>query len=342
MRAALLQEVGKVVMSEAEKPRPGPEEILLRIQATAICGSDVGVWKGKTKTRFPVIPGHETAGIVEEAGSDVQRFKAGDRVVLIPHIFCGRCEYCEQGLTSLCLNGGLMGREVPGCFAEYVTANEARAFKFSDQISFAEATNIVNLATVLTGHSKLPSLLGRSVAIIGQGAAGLLHTQVAKAAGAWPLIALDVLPWKLELGAEMGADHCINSGQRDAIEAVKELTDGHGAEVVIESVGIGSTIAQAYQMVAPGGLILQFGIGPSRVDGIDAQAYYFKNLSVLGTRSGEAEGFRIGIRLVESGKVDLKPFVTHRFPLEKLQEGFELADSGADGILRVVIDIGEG
>jgi len=149
--------------------------------------------------------------------------------------------------------------------------------------------------------------------------------------------------WKLEMAQKLGADEIVPAGEGDPVARVKELTSGLGADVVIETAGTNQTMIQAYEMVRPGGAILQFGIGPTEVGGIPAQSYYFKDITVIGSRAGLAEDFDRAIALVASGQIDLEPIVTHHFPLDDIQKGFEFIESGGDGgTLRGVIQIGEG
>ena len=343
MKAALLEAPHKMTVGAQPDPEMGAGEVIVEVATSAICGTDVSIWAGKMPANIPVIPGHECTGTVARLGEGVTRLKAGDRVVLDPVTACGVCHYCLRGLTNLCLSGGLRGREVPGTFAELVAVKETEAYKIPDNVGFAAATNFVGLYTVVYSQRKAPHIPGGSVAVLGQGSSGLLHTQLAKASGAAQVIAVTRSKWKLEIAQKLGADEIIPAGEADPVARVKELTGGLGADVVIETAGTNQTMIQAYEMVRPGGTILQFGIGPAAVDGIPAQAFYFKDISVIGSRAGLAEDFDRAIALVASGQIDLEPIVTHHFPLDDIQSSFEFIESGGDGgTLRGVIRIGEG
>ena len=171
---------------------------------------------------------------------------------------------------------------------------ETEAFAFPEDVSFAAATNFVGLYTVVYSQRKAPYIAGSRVAVLGQGSSGLLHTQLAKVSGAASVIAVTRSKWKLEVARQMGADEIVPAGEVDPVEAVRELTDGLGADIVIETAGAAQTMVQAYEMVRPGGVILQFGIGPAQVDGVPGQAYYFKDLTVIGSRAGPSGRFRTG------------------------------------------------
>ena len=252
MKAALLEKIR--AMSVGDQPDPGlpADHVLVRVATSAICGTDVSIWAGKMPARIPLIPGHECTGTVEQVGESVTRLKIGDRVVLNPLSSCGSCFYCVRGLTNICLNGGLRGREVPGTFAEYIAVRETEAFAFPENVSFAAATNFVGLYTVVYSQRKAPYIAGSRVAVLGQGSSGLLHTQLAKVSGAASVIAVTRSKWKLEVARRMGADEIVPAGEVNPVEAVLELTDGLGADIVIETAGAAETMVQAYEMVRPG------------------------------------------------------------------------------------------
>ena len=154
------------------------------------------------------------------------------------------------------------------------------------------------------------------------------------------MIAITRSQWKLEVAKKLGADEIIPAGEVDPVKSVLELTNGLGADVVIETAGVEETMLQAYEMVRPGGAILQFGIGPEKIKNIPGQSFYFKDITVIGSRAGLPEDFERSIKLVSSGKIDLEPLVTHHFPLEEIQKGFEFIDDGGDGgTLRAVIQV---
>ena len=217
MKAALLEAPHKMTVGAQPDPEMGPGEVLVEVAASAICGTDVSIWAGKMPANIPLIPGHECTGTVAALGAGAARLKKGDRVVLNPVTACGVCHYCLRGLTNLCLNGGLRGREVPGTFAELIAVKETEAYKIPDSVSFAAATNFVGLYTVVYSQRKAPRIPGGSVAVIGQGSSGLLHTQLAKVSGAASVIAITRSKWKLEMALKMGADEIVPAGETDPL-----------------------------------------------------------------------------------------------------------------------------
>ncbi len=339
MKAAILKEFKKLVIEERPMPEPGPREILYRVRSMGICGTDVSIWKGEQPVNLPIVIGHETTGEVVEVGPDVIYLRPGDRIVVDPIRVCGKCRFCQRGLPNLCERGGLRGRETDGLCSEYAVAPEGRSYKFGESVSFEEGTIFICLYTVVYGQRRVPYIAGSKVAVLGMGLSGLVNSQLAKQSKAELVIGVSRSQWKLDLGLRLGADTVVNAREMDPVEAVLELTGGLGADLVIESAGSAETIRQSLQMVKPGGTVLQFGIGPKRVDGLDMSTLYFKNINVIGSRAGTPNDYRTSIKLVEAGHIDLKPLITHRYPLERIQEGFQDVHGGAGQIMRAAINI---
>ena len=340
MKAAVLRAPYELRIEDVPRPLVPRGHALVRVRATAVCGTDVGVYKGKVAARLPVIQGHESTGVVAEVGEGTVGLEVGDRVVLNSVIFCRHCAFCYSGKVNLCPNGGLMGREVDGTFAEYVCVPDFNAIPIPDSISHEDGTSLIALATVFQAHEKLSITPGQSVAVIGQGAAGLLQTRLSVVSGAEPVFAITRSQWKLDIAESFGATPIV-AGKVDPVAAVVAATGGVGADIVIESVGSGSTLRQAMQMVRPGGTVLCFGIMPANVDAFDGYAMYFKELTLLGSRGMAPNNFASAIALVESGRLDLGPFITHRFGLGQTKEALDLVDREPGRTLRVVVTVGD-
>lgn len=336
MKAAVLHAPYRLTIDDVPRPAVPPGHVLVRVKATAICGTDLAIYKGKTELRLPVIQGHESTGVVAELGAGAQGLEVGDRVVLNSVVFCRHCPVCFSGHVNLCPNGGLMGREMDGTFAEYVAVPDFNVIKIPDGISFEDGTSLIALATVFQSHAKIAITPGQSVAVIGQGAAGLLQTRVSVLSGAYPVFAVARSPWKLEIAERFGAIPVVASGA-DPVRVVADATGGKGVDIAIECVGSGQTLRQAMDMVRPGGTVLCFGILPRDVPAFDGYAMYFKELSLVGSRGMTPNDFDSAIKVVESGRLDLGPFVTHRFSLEQTKEALDLVESAAGDTLRVVV-----
>jgi 2-desacetyl-2-hydroxyethyl bacteriochlorophyllide A dehydrogenase len=338
MRAAVLQEPYALALDEVEPPQPAAGQVRLRIRATAICGTDVGIYTGKTPVRYPRVLGHESTGVVDLLGEEVTGLAVGDRVVLNSIEFCRHCPLCFAGRVNLCPDGGLMGREVDGTFADYVVVPDFNAIRIPDSISFEDGTSLIALATVFRAHDKVSIGPEKTAAVIGQGAAGLLHTRISVLRGAERVFAVEPVGWKLELAERYGAIP-VNPAKVDPVTTVREATEGQGADLVIECVGKASTLRAAMQMVRPGGTVLCFGILPDELNDFYGYAMYYKELTLVGSRGMTPNDFVPAIRVVEDGRLDLQPLITHRFPLERTKEALDLVHKEPGEALRVVVSV---
>jgi 2-desacetyl-2-hydroxyethyl bacteriochlorophyllide A dehydrogenase len=262
----------------------------------------------------------------------------GDRVVLNPIIFCRHCAYCYAGQVNLCLNGGLMGRELDGTLAEYVAVPDYSCIKIPNSISSEDGTSLIALSTVFHSHEKISIAPGETVAVIGQGAAGLLQTRLAVISGAEPVFAIARSRWKLDIAETFGAT-TINAGKADPVQVVKDATGGLGVDLAIESVGSGATLRQAMDMVRPGGTVLFFGIAPAVMDNFNGYAMYYKEIKLIGSKGMTPKDFHRGIKMLESGKMDLHALITHRFDLDHVKEALDFVDKRPGDALRVVVAI---
>jgi len=339
MKAAVLYEPYRIAVKEVKKPKIDAGEVLVKIKATGVCGTDVEIYRGK-HSKFPLIMGHETSGEVVQVGKNVDRICVGDRVVINPIFYCGKCYFCLMNRRNLCPHCGLLGRDIEnGAYAEYVAIPEHMTFKFPERVSYEEATVIQLLTTVYHSQKRIKIMPGDSVAILGQGAAGLLHTRLAKLSGANPIIVTSRSNWKLELAKRYGADITINQKEEDPVKIILNHTNERGADIVIEAVGSPDTLKQAIEVVRPGGVILSFGIPTEHIHDINFFPIYFKEILMVGSRASTGEEFEPSIKLVSTGAVDVKPLITHIFPLEKIKEAFDLIDRSPGTVLRVVIKV---
>lgn len=324
MKATVLYAPFDLRIEEVEKPKPESGEVLLKVRASGIRGTDVSIYAGKQKVTYPLIIGHEFAGQIAEVGEGVTRVKTGDRVVSDAVFSCGKCYLCQKGRRNLCVEGGIYGREKDGSYAEYIVVPEIACFKIPDNIPFEEATIIEMLATIYRGQKWIPINPGESVLIIGQGAAGLLNTQLAKVSGATPLIVSDFFQWKLELAKKFGADYIIDAKKENVLKKTMELTEGCGADIVIEAVGNPDTVKLSFEAVRPGGKILLFGITTKPVDGLNSSLFYFKEITAIGTRGLVGDEFKPLIKLVASGAINLTPLNMDQYTLDQLKSALDL------------------
>jgi 2-desacetyl-2-hydroxyethyl bacteriochlorophyllide A dehydrogenase len=340
-RAAVLEAPRRLSVVPRDDVAPGRGQARVRVTATAVCHTDLEIYTGRhPDVRYPVIMGHEASGEVDAVGPDVRDVTPGQRVVIDPIIACGICDCCARGQGNLCRRAGLMGRELPGSIAEHVVVAERCLHPFPDSLSPVTATLIETLATVRHAQERARVSAGESVVILGQGAAGLLHTQLARLSGAAPVIAVSRSPAKLAMARRAKADHVVDGARQDAVAAALEATGGRGADVVIDAAGAPGLIARAIAMLRPGGRLLVYGIGHAPVPDFSLFPLYFKELTLLGSRALTPADFEPAIRLVASGAIDVEGFVTAEYPLERTAEAFARYEREPESILRLVIGPG--
>lgn len=337
-RAAVLEAPRRLGLVDRSKPVPGLGEAVVRVAATAVCHTDLEIYTGRHPgVRYPVVMGHEAAGVVETVGAGVTRLAPGQRVLINPVIACGACDSCARGRDNLCRNAGLFGRELPGSLAEHVTLAERYLHPLPGHVPLEAATLIETLATVRHAQERVGIAVGDAVVVVGQGATGLLHTQLAKLSGAGPVIAVSRSAWKLDLARRMKADHVVDAAAQDVVAEVLSVTGGQGADVVIDTVGDPALILTAVEMLRPGGKLLLYAISHRVVEGFSTFPLYYKELTLYGSRALTADDFEPSIRLVASGAVDLEGFITARYPFHRVAAAFEDYERDPRRVLRLVI-----
>ena len=335
--AAVLQAPRRLELLTRPMPVARRGEAVVRIAATAVCHTDLEIYTGRHPgVRLPVVMGHEATGVVEAVGEGVARVRPGQAVLLNPIIACGACDACARGHGNLCRNAGLFGREMDGSLAEHVVLPESYLYPLPAHLPLATATLIETLATVRHAQERARIAPDESVVVLGQGVAGLLHTQLAQLSGARPVVAVSRSPWKLEL-ARRHADRVVNATREDPIAAVRDATAGRGADVVVDAAGDPALIAPAIEMLAPGGRLLVYGISHRPVPDFTTFPLYFKELTLYGSRALTPGDFAPAIDLVASGAVDVAGFITASYPLERVAAAFEEYERAADSVLRLVI-----
>jgi 2-desacetyl-2-hydroxyethyl bacteriochlorophyllide A dehydrogenase len=341
-RAALLEVPRQLTVVERAVPAPGRGEAVVRMAATAICHTDLEIYTGRhPNVRYPVTMGHEATGVVEAVGAEVTRIRPGQRVVVNPIIACGACDCCQRGQGNLCRRAGLLGRELPGSLADHLTLSETYLHPLPDHLELAAATLIETLATVRHAQERARITAGESVVVLGQGAAGLLHTQLARLSGASPVVAVSRSAGKLALARRMKADHVVDAGRVDAVAEVLRVTDGQGADVVIDAAGAPELMSPAIAMLRPGGRLLVYGISHRPLPEFTTFPLYFKELTIIGSRALTSVDMEPAIRLVASGAVDLDGFITASYPLGRVASAFAEYERAPEAILRLVIVPGD-
>lgn len=325
-------------MTEVDVPEYGYNDLLIRIKKTAICGTDVHIykwdeWSQKT-IPVPMVVGHEYVGVVEAMGEGVRGFNKGDRVSGEGHITCGHCRNCRAGRRHLCRNTIGVGVNRPGAFAEYLVIPADNAFKLPDDISddlaaiFDPFGNAVHTALAF-------DLVGEDVLITGAGPIGIMAAAVARHVGARHVVITDVNEYRLELATRMGATRAVDVSKEKLTDVMNELGMKEGFDVGLEMSGVPSAFGQMLETMNHGGKIAMLGIPPQSV-AIDWNQVIFKGLTIKGIYGREMfETWYKMASLLQSG-LDLSPILTHNLPVDEFQKGFEIMTSGQSG--KVILD----
>ncbi len=328
MKAALLYGVKDLKVENIDVPEIGLGEILVKVRAATTCGTDVKIFqRGYVDgvIQYPTVFGHEWAGDVVKVGEGVSWLKEGMRVRAGNSSPCLRCKMCQKGNYNLCENMMWLW----GAYAEYIKV-PARIVMLNTQeippnITYEEAAVTEPLACVLHGIEKANIKLGDTVAIIGAGPVGLLHLQTARKVGGEKIIISDLVDERLQVAQELGADETVNAKREDPVEKIKRFTDGYGADVVIEAIGLPATWEQALKMVRKGGTVLEFGGCPPRTEiTVRTELLHYGEVTLLGTFHATPAHFKKALNLIASGTVKVKPLITRHMKLDEIKDAFEI------------------
>ena len=345
MKAAVLTAPNQISLSEVATPTPNQGDLLIRVRAATICGTDIRIYRGRKTAgvRYPSVLGHEFAGEVIDPGGHAH-LKVGDRVSLCPFIACGHCHLCKTGHENLCTQGTAVGYEIDGAFAEViripaqaVAAGNVRVLP--DAMSFEEAALVEPLSCIVNGQNKVNVSNADTVVVLGVGPIGLMHVHVARLRGATKIIVSDPSSHRREAALKAGANIAIDPTKEDLVERVKEETDGRGADVVICAIGIAALARQATDLAAYGGRISLFaGYSKGEMAEMDVNAIHYRELTVTGAFGQSRRDFDRAFDMVASGQLSLKPMITHRFALEDIAEALAVAEGGT-AIKVAVLDV---
>lgn len=323
------------VLAQKAIPKVGNRDILVKVLATSICGTDVHIYNwdewSQKRIKPPYIIGHEFAGEVVEVGSDVTDIKLGDIVSAETHILCEVCELCKTGKGHLCKDTKILGVDIDGTYAEYVSLPATNAWvnaKDVDPALLAIQEPLGNaVQTVLAGE-----IIGKTIAIVGCGPIGIFAVAVAKAVGASKVIAVEVNEYRLKLAKDLGADVVINPLKEDPIKRILAETEGLGVDVVAEMSGSAIALNQSLKYVKLGGRVSILGIPTKDVSMDIANDVVFKGITIQGIVGRKMYETWYQVKgLIQSGKLNIEPVITHRLPLEDFAQGFELMRSGNCG-----------
>jgi threonine dehydrogenase-like Zn-dependent dehydrogenase len=329
MKALVWTAPGKAELQSRPDPSPGADEVVVRVRASGVCGSDLLGYLGKSKKRVaPLVLGHEMAGDVAAVGSGVRDLAPGARVAVLPLFTCGLCTPCKRGRSNLCPSRVLLGMNLPGGFAEYVVAPRPYVHPVGSMDPLS-ASMIEPLSTPLNffeSHVRKPM---ETAAVLGAGTQGLLALQLARLAGAREVLSIDTNDARLAVAARLGATRTVNPRTADAVAAVLDATKGEGCDAVIDAAGVTATRQQALKMCARGGTVGLIGLHDGETP-LDCADVIGREVAVHGVYGYSTAHFLKALEIVAAGRVDVKSWV-REFPLEE----------GADVLHRLVTDPGD-
>jgi L-iditol 2-dehydrogenase len=345
MKALLLSEYSHLEMVDLPMPRPRRDEVLVKVEACGICGSDVHGYDGGSGRRIPpIVMGHEAAGIVAAVGSDVSHARDGDRVTFDSTIYCGKCEYCLKGQVNLCKRREVLGVSTPeyrrsGAFAEYVVVPDRVVHRVPGGVPFTEAAMVEPLAVAVhaVSISNLPQ--NATALVVGAGMIGLLVLQTLREAKCTRIYVTDIDDTRLQLAKDLGATTTINARTEDTLAEVQRLTSGEGVDVALEAVGSTPTIKTAIESVRKGGTVTLIG-NISPIAEVPLQAVVSRQVRLQGSAASSGE-YPQCIDMLARGALQLKPLISAVAPLEQGPQWFERLHAREPNLMKVILTPGE-
>ena len=341
MKALLLSEYNRLEVVDVPMPRPGPDEVLIRVEACGICGSDVHGYDGSTGRRIPpLIMGHEAAGTVAAAGANVTDLQNGERVTFDSTIYCGECEYCRRGEVNLCNNRQVLGVSTPdfrreGAFAEYVVVPRRVMYRLPEEIPFAQAAMIEPLAVAVHAVSLAEITEDTTTLVLGAGMIGLLVLQVLKEAKCPRVYVVDIDDTRLRMARDLGATATINAKTADTNAELQRLTSGEGVDLALEAVGSTPTVKTAIESVRKGGTVVLIGNVAPTIE-FPLQVVVSRELTLRGSAASSGE-YPQCIDLLQRRAVKVDSLISAVAPLEQGPEWFGRLHAREPNLMKVVL-----
>ncbi len=341
MKALVLTDYRKLEIQDLPKPDPGPGEVLVRVEACGVCGSDVHGYDGSTGRRIPpLVMGHEAAGVIADVGAGVTRFQLGQRVTFDSMVSCGQCYFCKKGAINLCDARQVLGVSCQefrraGAFAEFVTVPERILYPLPDSLSFQKAAMIEAISVGVHAVEITPVALNDTAVVVGVGMIGLLTLQAARLAGCRRIIAVDVDEGRLQTAKGLGATDVVMAKNNDVPAAVRELTGGRGADVAFECVGTTATVQSAIESTRKGGTVTLVGNIAPRIE-LPLQSVVTRQIRLQGSCASAGE-IPACIDLLATGMIQVDPMLSAFAPIDEGPKWFERLYSHEPGLMKVVL-----
>lgn len=339
MLQAVMTRPGAIEFHDVPKPTAKAGEVLIEVKRIGVCGSDIHVYHGlHPYTSYPVVQGHEVAGVIAEVGEGVIGFAKGDHVVFMPQVTCGKCYPCRHGMYHICDNLKVMGFQTSGAAQEFFPVPAEMTLKLPESVPLDQAAMVEPVSVAVHALSRAGSVEGKKVVVLGAGTIGSLVAQVARASGAADVLVCDISPYKIEKAHECGFEHVINLKETDLGEAILKYFGPDKADLMLECVGVQDTMTQAVANARKGSTIVVVGVfGKKPV--VDLGLVQDRELSLVGTLMYQRRDYERAIDLVANGKLCLGPMITHRFAFKDYLAAYQTIESSGGEYMKVMIDL---
>ncbi len=340
MKQAVMTAPGVIEIRQGiEPPIPQPNEVIMQTKRIGVCGSDIHVFHGlHPYTSYPVVQGHEVGGVVSALGSKVTGLQIGDKITFMPQVTCGECYPCTHGMYHICESLKVMGFQTGGAAQEYFTLPAENVIKLPDDFSLDQAAMIEPIAVCVHAIARGGGAAGKRVLVLGAGTIGNLTAQVAKASGASAVLITDVSDYKLQKAQECGIDFTVNITQANLGDAILEYFGPEKADLMLECVGVETTITDAVNYARKGTTIVVVGVFGKKPQ-VDLGLVQDRELSLVGTLMYQKADYERAVELVSSGKMNLDALVTHRFPFDHYLDAYHTIETANGEYLKVIIEL---
>lgn len=336
-----MPEAYKIEFLEVPVPEVEKDEVLIEMKRIGICGSDIQVYHGKHKyMKFPVVQGHEGAGIIVKAGKDVEGLKAGDRVTVQPQIFCGQCQPCKTGHYNVCQNLRVFGVHADGMACEYFLTDASKVLKLSAGMSFDEGAMVEPTAVAAGAIRRSGDVTGKNIVVLGAGAIGNLVAQVAKASGAGKVMITDINQKRLAIAANCNIQYCVNTRDRDLGDAISEHFGPNEADIIIDCAAVKASIRQAIHHSRCASKIVIVGNFKEPVE-IEMPRLQRREVDMIGVMMYVRQDYEKAIGLIAAGQINTAALISDYFDIKQFKEAYEHIDHHMSDVMKVMITIGE-
>lgn len=339
MLRQVMTEPGKIEFQEVPIPEPEAGQVLIKIMEIGVCGSDIHVYHGKHPfTSYPVTQGHEVSGLVEKLGAGVTGLRLGQKVTIQPQVVCGKCWPCRHGKYNLCESLKVMGFQTTGTAAHYFAVDAAKVTPLPETMSLEEGAMIEPLAVAVHAVRRADGVEGKDICVLGAGPIGILVAQAAKGMGAGRVMITDISDVRLEKAKECGADFCVNTKEKEFGEALIECFGPDKADVIYDCAGNNTTMGQAVKYARKGSTIILVAVFAD-MGQVDLAVLNDHELDLNTSMMYRSEDYEKAIELADSGKVQLKPLISKRFPFREYLDAYQYIDANRETTMKVLIDV---